>query len=91
MKKAINKCWGNVFPVDLIEVLTFLWLQATKEKLPLAIFLSLCLNLLVAPVVYATAGGTLEKRSAWAIGILGFVTAALIIYLFAVVFQPERF
>ncbi|HLO86867.1 MAG TPA: K(+)-transporting ATPase subunit F [Nostocaceae cyanobacterium] len=90
MKRAMHK-WENIFPKDLIETFTILWSQTSKQKLPLAIFISLCLNLLVAPVVYANAGGVLEKRSAWAIGILGFVTAALVIYLFAVIFQPERF
>ena len=51
----------------------------------------LCLNVAIAPVVYAASDGMLERRSAWAIGILGFVTIAIVIYLFVVVFQPERF
>ncbi|MFM6198937.1 MAG: potassium-transporting ATPase subunit F [Dolichospermum sp.] len=49
------------------------------------------LNLLIAPVVYANSGGTLDKVSAWAIGILGFTTLMLVVYLFIVIFQPERF
>ncbi|MFQ4146365.1 K(+)-transporting ATPase subunit F [Chlorogloeopsis sp. ULAP02] len=76
---------------DVIEAISFIWLQWRKQKLPLILFIALCLNLIIAPVVYATAEGTLERRSAWAIGILGLVTLALIIYLFFVVFQPERF
>ncbi|MBP5975889.1 potassium-transporting ATPase subunit F [Brasilonema sp. CT11] len=58
--------------------------------MPLAIFVALCLNLLIAPIVYA-ADSTLERFSAWTIGVLGLVTLAIIIYLSIVVFQPERF
>ncbi|MDM9384217.1 K(+)-transporting ATPase subunit F [Chlorogloeopsis sp. ULAP01] len=76
---------------DMIEAISFVWLQWRKHKLPLILFIALSVNLIIAPVVYATAEGTLERRSAWAIGILGLVTLALIIYLFFVVFQPERF
>ncbi|WP_026734804.1 K(+)-transporting ATPase subunit F [Fischerella sp. PCC 9605] len=78
-------------PVDLLKAISFIWSQWRIQKLPLAIFISLCLNLIIAPIVYAAADGALERRSAWAIGILGFVTLALIIYLFFVIFQPERF
>lgn len=46
---------------------------------------------MIAPAVYAVADGVLERRSAWAIGILGFITLALVFYLFFVIFQPERF
>ncbi|OUL22387.1 K(+)-transporting ATPase subunit F [Nostoc sp. 106C] len=76
---------------DLVQAISFVWSQWRKQQLPLAIFIVLCLNLAIAPVVYAASDGILERRSAWAIGILGFVTIALVIYLFVVVFQPERF
>jgi K+-transporting ATPase KdpF subunit len=77
--------------VDLIAAISFIWSQWRKQQLPLAIFITLCLNLLIAPVVYAASAGTLERRSAWAIGILGFITVFLVVYLFTVIFQPERF
>lgn len=77
--------------VDVVDSISFVWSRWRKQQLPLAIFLVLCLNLLIAPVVYAAADGTLERRSAWALGILGLVTLGLTVYLFVVVFQPERF
>ncbi|MDZ8053995.1 MAG: potassium-transporting ATPase subunit F [Aulosira sp. ZfuVER01] len=84
MKQKVND-------LDLFSAISFVWSQWRKQHLPLAIFIVLCLNLAIAPVVYAASDGILERRSAWAIGILGFVTIAVVIYLFVVVFQPERF
>jgi K+-transporting ATPase KdpF subunit len=84
MKKEIDN-W------ELVQILSFIWSQSRRQRLPLGIFIVLCLNLAIAPVVYAAADGTLERRSAWAIGILGFVTITIVIYLFVAVFQPERF
>jgi K+-transporting ATPase KdpF subunit len=89
MKKV--SLWGGVLSPEVAEGISFVWSRWRKQQLPLAIFLVLCLNLVIAPVVYAAADGTLERRSAWALGILGFVTLGLVIYLFVVVFQPERF
>ena len=82
---------GNILLVDVAEGITFVWSQWRRQKLPLVIFLVLCLNLVIAPVVYAAADGTLERRHAWAMGVLGLVTLGLAVYLFVVVFQPERF
>jgi K+-transporting ATPase KdpF subunit len=62
-----------------------------RQRIPLAIFTFLCFTLLLAPVVYAAADGTLERRYAYAIALLGLVTLGLVVYLFVVVFQPERF
>jgi len=74
-----------------MEAFLFIWREWRRQKLPLLIFIGMCLNLIVTPAVYAAAGGKLEPYSAWALGILGLVTLALIIYLFVVVFQPEKF
>ncbi|MEB3178669.1 MAG: K(+)-transporting ATPase subunit F [Nostocaceae cyanobacterium] len=76
---------------DLIEAILFIERKWRRQKLPLVIFVGMCLNLMVTPAVYAAGGGKLEPYSAWALGILGLVTLALIIYLFVVVFQPEKF
>ncbi|WP_009633418.1 K(+)-transporting ATPase subunit F [Synechocystis sp. PCC 7509] len=62
-----------------------------RQKMPLFAFLLLCLNLVIAPAVYAASSGALERRHAYALGILGLLTFGLVIYLFVVVFQPERF
>lgn len=76
---------------DAVQAILFVWWRWYKQKLPLVVFLVLCFNLLIAPVVYAAADGNLQRRSAWAIGVLGFVTLALVIYLFDVIFRPERY
>ncbi|WP_242038111.1 potassium-transporting ATPase subunit F [Tolypothrix sp. FACHB-123] len=84
MKKEIENS-------ELLQILSFIWSQSRRQQLPLGIFIVMCLNLAIAPVVYAASDGLLERRSAWAIGILGCVTMAIVIYLLVVVFQPERF
>jgi K+-transporting ATPase KdpF subunit len=91
MHKIQQKMKKEVDNLELGQILTFIWSQRWRQKLPLAIFIVLCLNLAIAPVVYAASDGILERRSAWAIGILGFVTIAIVIYLLVAIFQPERF
>ena len=81
----------DVLLPGIAESISFVWLEWRRQKLPLAIFLVLCLNLIIAPTVYAATNGSLERRSAWALGLLGLVTLGLTVYLFIVVFQPERF
>ncbi|OKH40960.1 potassium-transporting ATPase subunit F [[Phormidium ambiguum] IAM M-71] len=66
-------------------------IQLRKKTWSSLILSLICLNLIVAPAVYAAAGGEIERSSAWAIGLLGLLTLALSIYLFVVIFQPERF
>lgn len=79
------------FVMDAVQAILFIFWRWYKQKLPLVIFIVLCLNLVIAPVIYAAADSNLERRSAWAIGILGFVTLALLIYLSDVLFRPERY
>jgi K+-transporting ATPase KdpF subunit len=55
------------------------------------LFWSLVINILLAPAVSAATGGTLSREQSYALGLLGLVTIALAIYLFAVIFQPEKF
>jgi K+-transporting ATPase KdpF subunit len=56
------------------------------------VFLALCLNLVLAQAVYAAADGNgITRVNAYAIGLLGLVTAGLAVYLLAVMFQPQRF
>jgi F subunit of K+-transporting ATPase (Potass_KdpF) len=62
-----------------------------KQKLPLYLFLGMCFNLVVAPVVYAATGEQFSRTQAWALGLLGLVTLSLSIYLFFVMFVPEKF
>jgi len=51
----------------------------------------MCLNLVIAPAVSASAGASITHKTAWAIGLLALVTLGLAVYLFAVILQPERF
>jgi K+-transporting ATPase KdpF subunit len=65
--------------------------QWKRNPLPIQLFLLLCLNLLIAPAVDAATGEEITRKAAYALGILGIVTLGLAMYLFVVIFQPERF
>ncbi|HEY9646152.1 MAG TPA: potassium-transporting ATPase subunit F [Chroococcidiopsis sp.] len=62
-----------------------------KFKHALYLFLALCSNLGIAPLVYAAAGGDFSRSQAWALGLLGLGTVGISIYLFFVMFVPEKF
>ncbi len=70
---------------------TAIWRQWRRQKLPLYLFLAMCFNLVVAPVVYATAAEKLSRSQSWGLGLLGLVILGLCIYLFFVMFIPEKF
>jgi K+-transporting ATPase KdpF subunit len=61
------------------------------RSVPLYLFLGMCANLIIAPLVSAATGSTLSHSQAWALGLLGLATFALAIYLFVVMFAPEKF
>jgi K+-transporting ATPase KdpF subunit len=63
----------------------------TRHPLSLLLFLGLISNLIFAPAIYAATGSELPQKTAYALGLLGLVTVALSIYLFFVIFQPEKF
>ncbi|MEO8893173.1 MAG: K(+)-transporting ATPase subunit F [Coleofasciculaceae cyanobacterium] len=65
--------------------------QWQKNPLPIQIFLLLCLNLLLAPAVDAATGAEINHKASYALGLLGMVIVGLSVYLFVVIFQPERF
>jgi len=65
--------------------------QWKRNPLPIQLFLLLCLNLLIAPAVDAATSAEITRKAAYALGVLGIVTLGLSIYLFVVIFQPERF
>jgi len=75
----------------VLEAITEIWFVWRRQKLPLYLFLALCFNLIVAPLVYAAGTNELSHTQAWAIGLLGLATLALSVYLFFVMFVPERF
>lgn len=83
-----RKISSSQLPVTSYQLPVIEW---RRQRIPLAIFAVLCFNLLLAPAVYAAADGSLARKSAYAIALLGLVTLGLVVYLFVVVFQPERF
>ncbi len=83
--------WKESLPKDFAEVMEIMREQWKRNPLPIQIFLLLCLNLLIAPAVDAATGADITRKAAYALGILGMVVAGLSIYLFVVIFQPERF
>ena len=81
----------DILPRDFSESVELLREQWKRNPLPIQLFLLLCLNLVIAPTVNAATGEEITRKAAYALGILGLVTLGLVIYLFAVIFQPERF
>ena len=75
----------------LLEETHLFWSQFYQRKVPRYLLFLLCLNLVIAPVVQAATGNELTRSQAYALGMLGLVTVAFSIYLFVVMFQPERF
>lgn len=87
MKKSSSHFSSN-FPIsDFTEI----WQLAIQRKYPKYLFFALCLNLIVAPAVYAANAESFTKFQAYALGLLGIATFAFSIYLFVVMFQPEKF
>jgi K+-transporting ATPase KdpF subunit len=76
---------------NLFSFIASLAAEARRQRSPLWLFLALCLNLAIAPAVLAASEGSLSRTTAYAIGLLGLVTLGLSVYLFVVIFQPERF
>lgn len=65
--------------------------DSNRIKKPAILFLAISLNLLLAPVVQAATSETITRWQAYTVGILLISTIALAVYLFTVIFQPERF
>ncbi|MBN4004128.1 potassium-transporting ATPase subunit F [Nostoc sp. LPT] len=76
---------------QVLEEITEIWCQWQRQKLPLYLFLAMCFNLVVAPLVYAATGEQLSRSQSWGLGLLGLTTLGLSIYLFFVMFVPEKF
>jgi K+-transporting ATPase KdpF subunit len=77
--------------LQLAEAISEIWSAWRRQKLPLYLFGLLCLNLAIAPAVQAATGDAFSRTQAYALGVLGLVTSALSVYLFTVMFQPEKF
>ncbi len=62
-----------------------------RRRLPIYLFVALCFNLAVATMVHAANSDALTRSQAWSLTLLGLATVALSIYLFFVIFLPEKF
>lgn len=67
------------------------WQIWHRRHYPLYLFLALCLNLAIASTAYGATGNAFSTSQIYALSLLGLITVALSGYLFAVMFQPERF
>lgn len=76
---------------QMLETISEIGSEWRRQKLPLYLFLGLCFNLILAPAVFAATGGDLSRTQAYWLGALVLVTITLAIYLFFVMFVPERF
>jgi K+-transporting ATPase KdpF subunit len=61
------------------------------KKIPLYFLGILGINSIISPLVQASTGGILSRGQSYALGLLGLVTLSLFVYLFVVIFQPEKF
>lgn len=75
---------------QVLEKIIGICCQWRRQKLPLYLFLAMCFNLIVAPLVYAATGEQLSRSQSWGLGLLGLVILGLSIYLFFVMFVPEK-
>ncbi|MBC7823158.1 MAG: potassium-transporting ATPase subunit F [Candidatus Parcubacteria bacterium] len=80
-----------VLTAQIAEDMTEIWSEWRRQKLPLYLFLGLCFNLVLAPAVFAATGGEMSRSQTYWLSALGLVTIALAIYLFFVMFVPEKF
>jgi K+-transporting ATPase KdpF subunit len=76
---------------QMLETIAEIGSEWRRQKLPLYLFLGLCFNLILAPAVFAATGGDLLRTQAYWLGALVILTFVLAIYLFFVMFVPERF
>jgi K+-transporting ATPase KdpF subunit len=82
---------NEILPTNLKEAFDLLQMLRRRHPVPVQLFLLMCFNVVIAPAVYAATGEEITRKAAWALGILGLITFGLSIYLFVVIFQPERF
>ncbi|MBD2726368.1 potassium-transporting ATPase subunit F [Nostoc sp. FACHB-892] len=76
-------------PQAFLEVFGFM--ACKRNRIPLSLFLLLCFNAILAPAVQALTPGELSRTASYALALLGLVTLSVCVYLFVVIFQPEKF
>jgi K+-transporting ATPase KdpF subunit len=61
------------------------------NSISLYLLCTLYLTLAFSPLVQAATGGVFTRGQSYTLALLGLVTFSLFVYLFVVIFQPERF
>ena len=69
------------------DVLTRFW----QKRVPKILLLALLSAVTIAPAVQAATNISLDRGQVLALVLLGITTISLSVYLFVVIFQPERF
>ena len=69
------------------DVMTRFW----QKRIPKILLLALLSAATIAPAVQAATGVSLDRGQLLALVLLGITTISLSVYLFIVIFQPERF
>jgi hypothetical protein len=64
MNKQVD-VWEKFLPINLIQAMFFVCSQLRKQHSPLSIFILLCLNVVITPVIYAVGNSIFEYRSNW--------------------------
>jgi K+-transporting ATPase KdpF subunit len=90
-ERLVEKLAAGITASQVLKKIIEIWYQWRKQNLPLYLFLAMCFNLVVAPLVYAASGEQLSRSQSWGLGLLGLLTLGLSIYLLFVMFVPEKF
>ncbi|MEA5535998.1 potassium-transporting ATPase subunit F [Crocosphaera sp. XPORK-15E] len=77
--------------IHLGQFTVVVWGKCSKHPIAISLFLALCFNLILSPVIYGATGAAITRNTAYALGMLLLVIVSLSFYLFVVIFQPERF
>jgi hypothetical protein len=77
--------------VQILEDFSELRTLWRRQRLSQGLFWALCLNLILAPAVLAATDESFTKSQAYWLSALLLVTIALSVYLFWVMFAPEKF
>ncbi|MGB3262404.1 MAG: K(+)-transporting ATPase subunit F [Microcoleus sp.] len=86
-----NDLINDVLPRNFQETIELTQMLWQRHPIPVQLFLVMCFNLIIAPAVYAATDESLTKKAAWGLSLLGLIIIGLAVYLFTVIFQPERF
>ena len=81
----------QILSPTLIEDISAIATNLYDRKPTRYLLWSFVINLILAPAVSAASGGAISREQSYSLGLLGLVTISLFIYLFVVIFQPEKF